>query len=306
MAGEDEKTKVLRGDQETINREIEKAKEQKACLIMIRGPLQGQRFFITQQEMTIGRDAAAEIHVNDPSISRKHATIRLEEAKAKLKDLGSSNGTYVNGFKVQSGATVGLAKEDMIRLGNSIFKFLPAGELETLYFGALGSAVHTDPLTQIYNKGFLMEALDAEFKRARGLQSDLSLIFFDIDHFKKVNDTYGHDAGDFVLKEVCQVVRTSNVLGAKDVFARYGGEEFVLLLSNTKGENAAKKAEDLRQALQMHVFKYEQKRIPVTSSFGVAELQATTLTGQSLLKAADKALYRAKQEGRNRVVISTD
>lgn len=306
MAGEDEKTKVLRGDQETINREIEKAKEQAACLIMIRGPMQGQRFFLTQQEMTIGRDASAEIHVNDPSISRKHATIHLEEGKAKLKDLGSSNGTYVNGFKVQSGATVGLAKEDMIRLGNSIFKFLPAGELETLYFGALGSAVHTDPLTQIYNKGFLMEALDAEFKRARGLQSDLAVIFFDIDHFKKINDTYGHDAGDFVLKELCQLVRSAGVLGPKDVFARYGGEEFVLLLSNTKGETAAKKAEALRQGLQVHIFKYEQKRIPVTSSFGVAELQATTLTGQSLLKAADKALYRAKQEGRNRVVISTD
>ncbi len=119
----------------------------------------------------------------------------------------------------------------MLRIGNSILKFLPAGELEIVFYGNLGAAAHTDALTRIYNKGYLLEALDAEFKRAKALHTDFSLIFFDLDHFKRVNDTFGHDAGDHVLKEIARIVR-ADILGPRDIFARYGGEEFVILLAN--------------------------------------------------------------------------
>jgi two-component system cell cycle response regulator len=296
-----DKTTVLQNDQSTLNAELQKAKEQEACIIIIRGTPQGHRFFLTQLEMTIGRDPTADISVSDQGISRKHAKLTKEEGKVRLTDLGSSNGTFINDKKVTPGDSVILAKEDMIKLGSSIFKFLPAGEIEILFYGNLGSAAHTDPMTRIYNKGYLLEALEAEFKRAKALHTDFSLIFFDLDHFKKVNDSFGHDAGDFVLKEMTSLIRTSH-LRPKDIFARYGGEEFVILLANTNAKAATELAERIRSAVETHAFIYEGSRLPVTTSLGVAELREGIESAQTMIKSADKALYAAKSGGRNRVM----
>jgi diguanylate cyclase (GGDEF)-like protein len=301
--GEDtEKTAVISGDQETLKKELAKAKEQAACLIIIRGQPQGHRFFLTQPEMIIGRDQSADIVVSDQSISRKHSKLTQNNGKVTLTDLGSSNGTFINDVKLEGGSARVLEKEDMLKMGNSIFKFLPAGELEILFYGNLGSAAHTDAMTRIYNKGYLLEALEAEFKRAKALHNEFSVLFFDLDHFKNVNDTYGHDAGDYVLKEFAALIRSSH-LRPKDVFARYGGEEFVVLLSATGAKAAAELGERIRAAIETHAFIYEGKRLPITTSMGIAELHAGVTSAQTLLKAADKALYVAKQSGRNRVEI---
>jgi len=299
-----EKTQVIHGDAETLRKELQRAKEQDACLIIIRGKPQGHRFFLTQTELTLGRDPSADITLMDQGISRKHAQVSCSGSRVFVSDLNSSNGTFVNDKKLGPGDRVELAKEDMIKVGNMILKFLPAGELEIIFYGNLGSAAHTDPLTRIYNKGYLLEALDAEFKRAKALHTDFSLLFFDLDHFKKVNDTHGHEAGDYVLKEFTNLVR-SNFVRPKDVFARYGGEEFVILLANTNGKASFELAEKIRAAVQSHAFTYEGKRIPVTTSLGVSELHSGIESSQTLLKAADKALYSAKQGGRNRVVVAT-
>ena len=297
-----DKTTVIHGEQHTLNAELQKAKEQEACLIIIRGTPQGSRFFLTHPIMVIGRDPAADISTPDQSISRRHAEIRKNGKEVTLVDLGSSNGTVVNDVKLQSGESILLAKEDMIKLGNTIFKFLPAGEIEILFYGNLGLAAHTDPLTRIYNKGYLMEAIEAEFKRAKALHTDFSIIFFDLDHFKNVNDTFGHDAGDYILKEVCNIIRTEYVR-PKDIFARYGGEEFVILLANTSAQAAADVAEKFRSAVETHIFAYDEKRVPVTVSIGVSELRTDISSSQTLLKLADQALYEAKSNGRNRVVV---
>jgi two-component system cell cycle response regulator len=299
-----EKTAVLHGDQETLNKEIQKAKEQDACLIIVRGSPQGHRFFITQPEMTVGRDPSADISVMDNGISRKHAKLLKAASSVRIEDLGSSNGTFINDKRLLPGQQLELKKEDMIKMGSSIFKYLPAGEIEILFYGYLGSAAHTDSLTRIYNKGYLLEALEAEFKRAKALHTDFSILFFDLDHFKKVNDTFGHDAGDYVLKEFTNLVR-ANHLRPKDVFARYGGEEFVLLLSNTNAAKAAEMAEKIRASVEAHQFIYEGKRMPVTTSLGVAELNATIESASTLLKMADKALYTSKQTGRNKVTVAS-
>ncbi|NDG83589.1 MAG: GGDEF domain-containing protein [Proteobacteria bacterium] len=264
-----DRTAILGLDQETINRELQKAKEQPGCLILIRGTPQGHRFFITSDEMTIGRDPSADIMIGDPSISRKHAKVKRVDGGVTLEDLGSSNGTSVNGKKLESGVVVTLAKEDLIKLGNSIVKYLPA-----------------------------------EVKRAKALSTPLTLIFFDLDHFKKVNDTYGHEGGDFVLKEFTNLVRTMGVIDNKDLFARYGGEEFCLLMPSITLQDAAKKAETIRGKIQLHSFNYEGKRIPVTTSLGVSELRSDMETATDLIKAADKALYESKEGGRNRVTVS--
>jgi diguanylate cyclase (GGDEF)-like protein len=299
-----DKTTVIQGDQETLNKELQRAKEQEACLIIIRGTPQGQRFFLTMPEMIIGRDPAADIVLSDQTVSKKHARVINEGQRARLIDLGSSNGTFVNDRKKSPGEESVLVKEDMVKLGNTILKYLPAGELEILFYGSLGAAAHTDALTRIYNKGYLLEALEAEFKRAKALHTEFSMLMFDLDKFKNVNDTYGHDAGDYVLKEFANLIRT-NFLRPKDVFARYGGEEFVILLANTNAHAAAEVAEKIRAAIQSHAFMYEGKRLPVTTSLGVSELRSDVESALTLLKLADKALYAAKTGGRNKVVVAS-
>jgi two-component system cell cycle response regulator len=297
-----EKTAVLSGEQATLQKELESAKQQEGCLIIVRGTPQGHRFFLNQKEMTIGRDVTADICLADQGISRKHATVSKGD-RVVLTDLKSVNGTYVNDKRVAAGESVVLVKEDMIRLGNFILKYLPAGELEIILLGNLASAAHTDAMTRIYNKGYLMEALEAEFKRAKALHTEFSVIYFDLDHFKKVNDTYGHDAGDYVLKEFTSMIKATFVR-PKDVFARYGGEEFVLLLGNTGAKAAAELAEKIRGAVQQHPFIYEGKRLQITTSLGVAEITAEIEAPNTLLRTADKALYAAKTGGRNRVVVA--
>jgi two-component system cell cycle response regulator len=302
--GNSERTAILGFDQETINRELQKAKEQPACLILIRGTPQGHRFFITGDEMIIGRDPTADITIPDSSISRKHAKVIKEGNVIKIEDLGSSNGTAVNGKKLEKGAVAKLAKEDLIKLGNTIVKYLPAGEIEIIFYGNLNQAANTDPLTKCFNKGYFLEAIEAEVKRAKALSTKLSLIFFDLDHFKKVNDTYGHEGGDFVLKEFTGLIRSFGLLKQKDIFARYGGEEFCLMMPATSLEEAGEIAETLRGKIHGHDFIYEGKRIPVTTSLGVAELASHHDTSSDLIKASDKALYESKQGGRNRVTLA--
>ena len=298
-----EKTVVFQGDPDTLLRELRKAREQDACLIVIRGKPQGHRFFLTQDEMIIGRDPAAEISVADEGISRRHAALTRKGDAVLLTDLGSANGTFLNDQRVVQSHPVVLAKEDMLRVGNSILKFLPAGELEIIFYGNLGAAAHTDALTRIYNKGYLQEALDAEFKHAKGLRTDFSLILFDLDHFKKINDTFGHEAGDDVLKEITRLIRTEFV-GPRDIFARYGGEEFVILLPNRSLGGAADLAERIRAAVEAHAFVYEDARMPVTCSMGVAALTPGTESASALLRNADKAGYSSKHNGRNRVTVA--
>jgi diguanylate cyclase (GGDEF)-like protein len=128
----------------------------------------------------------------------------------------------------------------------------------------------------------------------------LSLIIFDLDHFKKLNDNYGHDAGDYVLKEMAQVIR-SNGIREQDVFARYGGEEFVILLPKTNLKQSFEIAERLRKLIESKEFIYDGKRLPVTASIGVADYRQGVVTGTDLFKRADEAVYKAKEGGRNQV-----
>jgi len=300
---DNDKTRVLQTNP-SIRRDIEQAKEAQACLIVIRGDRPGHKYPLHQDSLIMGRDPSTDISLNDPSISRKHAEITQKDGKVFIADLGSSNGTSINSRKLTAGEKVLLAKEDIIQLGQSlVLKYLPAGELETLYMGDLGSAIHTDALTGVHNKGYLLEALEVEFKRARALHSDFSILFLDLDHFKKVNDTYGHDAGDYVLKTFAGLVKSSFVR-PKDVFARYGGEEFVILMGNTTQKMGAEIAERIRCAVEVFAFQYENTRIPVTSSLGLATLGPQYESATALLKAADQALYQAKNSGRNRVRVA--
>ncbi len=167
----------------------------------------------------------------------------------------------------------------------------------------LEEIANLDGLTQIYNHRFFQEFLDKEINRAIRLEGNLSLVLADIDNFKKFNDFYGHQAGDYVLKELAELC--SGVVREYDLMARYGGEEFVFVLPETTQDEALIVAEKLRSAIEQHPFQYDGDDYRVTSSFGVAAFSGTAkpLKKTELIERADKALYNAKKKGRNRVEI---
>ena len=269
-------------------------------MIVIRGEPQGKRYLLNEDLMALGRDPSVPLAINDSNVSRRHAEIIKRDGKVFIKDLGSTNGSFINDKKIEGEAE--LHKEDMIKIGNTILKYLPQGELETYYIGTLEMAAHTDSLTKAFNKGYIMEALEAEFKRAKALHTDFSLIILDLDHFKKINDGFGHDAGDMVLREVSLLVRTK-ILPERGVFGRFGGEEFMILLPGHGEQSAAELAEKLRSMLEKTSFNYEGKRMPVSASLGVAEIAVDVENAQALFKTADKAVYQAKNGGRNQVCV---
>jgi two-component system cell cycle response regulator len=282
-------------------KEKEAAKSIGACLIVVKGSPQGHRFFLNQTESVLGRDPTADISIADGKISRKHAVFKLEGANVTLTDLGSANGTEVNDRVLNPNEPVILKKNDTIVLGASTkLEFLPAGEVKTVDMGELSSAVNTDGLTGVFNKRYLIQAIETEFKRAKAMRASLSVVFLDLDHFKKINDNHGHAAGDFVLKEFANLVK-NNFTRPRDLFARYGGEEFVLMLSNTSADAGLLIAEKVRSAVEGYPFIFEGKKLPVTSSLGIAEISDAYTTAEAFLNAADAALYQSKQNGRNRV-----
>ena len=160
----------------------------------------------------------------------------------------------------------------------------------------LKTLAHTDMLTGVYNRMMFEHMLEAEILKTNRYNGTFSLIFLDIDHFKQVNDQFGHQVGDVVLSDFSHLIKKANRLS--DLTARYGGEEFVILSINSNLSDTVKHAERLRRIIEMHSFDTADK---ITCSFGVAEFKKELDTKKSLLKRADDALYEAKQHGRNRV-----
>ena len=187
--------------------------------------------------------------------------------------------------------------------GAVIFKFLAAGDLgsiEAQYHEEIYRLAIYDGLTQVHNKRFLLEFLERELARCVRHGQTASLVLFDIDHFKKLNDEHGHLAGDAVLRDLAAVIKTH--VRKDECFARYGGEEFALVLPATQRAQAVSLADRFRKQVQEHPFLFEEERLPVTFSAGVAELAPGELAPSSFIAAADQKLYEAKHGGRNRVV----
>lgn len=160
----------------------------------------------------------------------------------------------------------------------------------------------TDPLTGLYNRRSLDSNLEREFLRAKRYKNDLSVAVIDIDFFKKVNDTYGHLCGDYVLKEVAYMILET--LRKTDIVFRYGGEEFVAILTETPLEKAAIPLERLRKKVENYPFKYNGTEFQVTISVGVSSTEKEFNSASEFLDSADKALYSAKGQGRNRVITA--
>ncbi|MEM6533667.1 MAG: GGDEF domain-containing protein [Myxococcota bacterium] len=271
-----------------------------ACLVVYYGQNLGRRYFLDKAEQIIGRSDSANIQVDQDSVSRQHAKVRTQDAKAILYDLGSTNGTFVNDNPCHEEQ---LRDGDLIRIGQTIFKYISGSNIESKYHEEIYRLTTIDGLTQAYNKRYFLEALERELNRALRYQRTLSLAMFDIDHFKKINDTHGHLAGDYVLRELANIV--SHNIRREDIFARYGGEEFSLILPEVDGEDASRVCEKLRRLIEEFDFRFAEKRIAVTSSFGIrATVKGETdVEVSEFIHDADERLYEAKTSGRNRVIV---
>ncbi|MGB0453894.1 MAG: diguanylate cyclase [Bacteriovoracaceae bacterium] len=298
MAGDDS-TILLTDIKEALQTAEKEASKKPAALLVVGGDLNGTLFDLELEKVSVGRTANNTIPLEFAGISRNHfELIKGSEESYCLQDAGSKNGTYLNNKKIEGIAS--LEKGDLIKVGSLTLKYLPKGDPERLTYDKLSLEANTDKHTGCFNKTYFNEKIDLEVKKSKVTGSPLSLIVFDLDHFKKLNDNFGHDAGDYVLKAGAELIRKHGVRD-QDIFARYGGEEFVILLPTTNLKQAFEIAERLRKLLETNQFIYEGNLLPVTASIGVADYRMGVNTGTDLFKRADSAVYKAKQGGRNQV-----
>jgi two-component system, cell cycle response regulator len=268
-----------------------------ACLVVIYGLELGKKFNLTRPQMIIGRSSKADVQIDQEAVSRNHCKILNTGNAVLLRDMGSTNGTYVNDEMIDEYV---LRDGDFIKVGRCIFKFLSGSNIENAYHEEIYRLTTVDGLTQIFNRRYFVETLEREIGRALRYRRELSLIMFDVDRFKLVNDTHGHLAGDYVLKHLASVIRAR--IRREDVLARYGGEEFGIVLPEIDHYNAMQFAEKVRRLIEQADFRFEDVVIPVTVSVGVASLQGEVEDVLEFVKVADDNLFAAKEAGRNRVI----
>ena len=287
----------LKNKQDSVSEDPSQIK--RPCLVMIKGDFIGEVYELTDDVIMLGRSDEVNLPISDTSISRRHAMIVNRVDGFFVSDLGSTNGTFVNKELVNTPRR--LAEGDKITVGTITFKFTYQDDDDTEYHALLRNMAVKDGLTRIYNKRHFMESLAKEFDFNQRNHVGLSIVMVDIDHFKEVNDTYGHSAGDAVLRELAQLVERE--ARGYDLFARYGGEEFVFLMRDASLDAAVGLAERVRQTVEQHEFEYDETRLRITTSLGVYHWDGTEEIGQAeaLVDRADKQLYRAKESGRNQV-----
>jgi diguanylate cyclase (GGDEF)-like protein len=272
--------------------------EAECCIVQIHGPELGKKYALQETEFTIGREEGNHIVVDLDNVSRRHAMIIRKQGRMLVKDLGSTNGTYLNDQEVTQ--ETALRSGDLIKVGGSIFKFLTGDNVELQYHETIYTLTIQDGLTGVNNKRYFLEYLEREMGRCHRYGRPLTLMMFDIDFFKKINDVHGHLAGDYVLRELSQTIK--RMVRKEQCFARYGGEEFALVVPEDGLEKAGIFAEKIRQTIEKKQFVFENQDIPVTLSLGVADMTPDMVEPLQFIKVADANLYKAKKTGRNRVV----
>ena len=275
---------------------LERAMTHEPALVMLEGDLPGQVFRLRPGRQIIGRRPECDIRVRERAVSGIHAEVIRVRETVTINDLASTNGTLVNGMRVRT--PVPLVQGTLVKLGNCVFRFVDS-LLEVEFTEALHTRGITDQLTGAFNKSYMVARIGFVIDLATESRP-VSIITFDFDNFKQVNDQYGHAAGDHVLKATCALI-TDSFVRPTDLFARMGGEEFVIVLPETSTGQAAAIAERLRRTLEETTFRYEGLEIRLTSSFGVCCATSAVEQPESILLRADELLYRPKREGRNRV-----
>jgi diguanylate cyclase (GGDEF)-like protein len=267
------------------------------CLVVIWGPDLGRKIPLVETSLTIGRDADCDLVVPTPGISRRHCCVEAREGRVRVRDLGSTNGTLLNGRAIVPGTDVELHTGDRVELVGVGFNFLEGGDVVAQYREVIYQLTIVDGLTHAFNRRYLMDFLGREISRCRRHARPLSLLLVDVDHFKRINDGHGHAAGDHVLREL--VGQINEGVRREECLARFGGDEFAVVMPETRAEGARIVAERIRGRAEQHAFAWAGAPIGVTLSLGLAELATEMGDAESLMAAADAQLYAAKNGGRN-------
>ncbi|HET6612687.1 MAG TPA: GGDEF domain-containing protein [Kofleriaceae bacterium] len=277
----------------------EKPSRDLAYLIVLSGTGVGEMFKISDDEVILGRGSDCDVSLRDDGISREHCKIVRHRNALFVCDLDSRNGTFLNGHPV---AKEQLHDGDKIQMGRTtILKFTYHDHLDESFARQMFDSALRDGLTGAYNKRYFSERLDSEIQFAHRHNTPLSLLFIDIDHFKEVNDDYGHLAGDHVLAELSRLIH--GAIRHEDVLARYGGDELAIILRAISLGEATLLGDRLRKSVSEHALTYGGASLEVTISVGVACTRDADIESDTdLIAAADDALYRAKQAGRNQVI----
>jgi diguanylate cyclase (GGDEF)-like protein len=272
----------------------------RASVVVLAGDRMGEMFPLNDGRTSIGRGLQADVRINDEGISRTHAIVECEDGNYYLSDAGSTNGTFANGDRVDR---YPLQEGDKIQIGaSSVLKFTYHDDLDEDFQRSLYESALRDRLTGIFNRGYFNNRLESDVAFALRHGKPLSLVIFDIDHFKKINDTYGHLVGDAVLAQLAQ--RVTGTTRSEDIFARYGGEEFVLICRDVDAIRASRAAYRIMDLVSSAAFELDGKSYDVSVSVGVADLSMLREpSAKALVEAADAALYIAKRNGRARVEI---
>ena len=274
---------------------VEVAAKQQALLIVLSEPRLGSRVLLSETPVDIGRGATGGLMLDADSVSRKHARVEWSGANHRIVDTGSTNGTFVNGSRIQAHE---LRDGDRVQIGKVLLKYIATGNIEAAYHEEFQRLMRFDPLTGACNKRTFEEAMRTAVTAARTKPKPLSLMVFDLDHFKRINDTHGHVAGDSVLCELASVAREA--MPKELVFGRVGGEEFAALWEGSDRAAMCDVAESVRKATSSHPFSFEGKRLSLTVSAGVAERPSGSEEApEKLYERADTKLYEAKSAGRN-------
>lgn len=269
-------------------------------LEIVNGLDHGKRFKLTRQCTVFGRSPEADIVLSDPKISRRHGALVIQPDGIVLEDYDSTNGTFVNENRIRKSR---LNATSRIRVGSTQMKVDFKITEEAVNEASLYAAANTDCLTQLANRRAFLRRAEQELALCKRNNDLMTIIMSDVDHFKQKNDTYGHPAGDLILKEIAGILKEN--VRQEDIAARYGGEEFIILLRGTVPELAMSWAERMRSRIESHSFNYDNSCMPTTVSMGVCSREGRQVEDlQWMIKLADDALYKAKQQGRNRVEMA--
>ncbi len=263
-------------------------------MLVVSGPVAGTIVPLKKRETVLGRGEDCHVQLRDDSVSRRHTLVTSILDRWLAIDLGSTNGTFINETRIERAE---LKEGDLLRVGKVVLK-LTGDRHEQEYLRHVLDLANTDALTGLHNRRHFDATLDAELSRPAEPGAQHSLILFDVDRFKDVNDEFGHGIGDAVLKHLASVARSQ--LSRGQLPYRTGGEEFAVFMPNTPHSLARASAELLRRAIETAVFKVEDLQIQVTVSLGVARFEAGDDVTR-FYQRADKLLYSAKANGRNRV-----
>ncbi len=251
---------------------------------------------LSNRRTLIGREPSCDITLDDDAVSRSHAAIELDQSCYFVTDLGSRNGTFVDDKLLRERCR--LNGGELIRLGGTILKFMASMDEEAQYHAVVHQLMTRDQLTNSFNRSYLMSALKKLLPRCQFTQQNLAVIMLDIDHFKKVNDSYGHLVGDEVLRVFSERIRRT--LRDDNTFCRLGGEEFIVISEQTNLPDAVRIAERIRLAVSSAPFGTQSGPIQITCSLGVMTLDhLKEITIDVLLSGADDRMYAAKASGRN-------